>query len=51
MVILHPVTFKTDEEYELHKVLRAIDGNTLFTKLTEKDYCRKDECFIVRKSF
>jgi DNA polymerase-3 subunit alpha len=29
MVILHPVTFKTDEEYKLHKVLRAIDGNTL----------------------
>jgi len=23
MVILQPVTFKTDEEYELHKVLRA----------------------------
>jgi DNA polymerase-3 subunit alpha len=49
MVILHPVTFKTDEEYKLHKVLRAIDGNTLFTKLTEKDYCRKDECFIDKK--
>ncbi|PZU89051.1 MAG: DNA polymerase III subunit alpha [Chryseobacterium sp.] len=49
MVILHPVTFKTDEEYELHKVLRAIDGNTLFTKLTENDYCRKDECFIGKK--
>ncbi|UMQ41614.1 DNA polymerase III subunit alpha [Chryseobacterium sp. Y16C] len=49
MVILHPVTFKTDEEYKLHKVLRAIDGNTLFIKLTEKDYCRKDECFIDKK--
>ena len=23
MVILHPVTFKTDDEYELHKILRA----------------------------
>jgi DNA polymerase-3 subunit alpha len=51
MVILHPVTFKTDEEYELHKILRAIDGNILFTKLTEKDYCRKDELFMIRKLF
>ncbi|MGO4708861.1 DNA polymerase III subunit alpha [Chryseobacterium sp. 2TAF14] len=49
MVILHPVTFKTDEEYELHKVLRAIDGNTLFTKLTENDYCKKNESFIGKK--
>lgn len=49
MVILHPVTFKTDKEYELHKVLRAIDGNTLFTKLTENDYCKKNESFIGKK--
>jgi len=49
MIILHPVTFKTDEEYELHKVLRAIDGNTLFTKLTEDDYCRRNETFIGKR--
>ncbi|MDC8105000.1 DNA polymerase III subunit alpha [Chryseobacterium sp. B21-037] len=48
MVILHPVTFKTSEEYELHKVLRAIDGNTLFTKLTEDDYCKSNEYFIAK---
>ncbi|MFP3836234.1 hypothetical protein, partial [Chryseobacterium sp. SIMBA_028] len=23
MLVLHPVTFKTNEEYELHKILRA----------------------------
>jgi DNA polymerase-3 subunit alpha len=50
MVILHPVTFKTDDEYELHKILRAIDGNILFTKLAEKDYCRKDELFMSKKT-
>lgn len=50
MVILHPVTFKTDDEYELHKILRAIDGNFLFTKLAEKDYCRKDELFMSKKT-
>ncbi|MDF2932764.1 MAG: polymerase subunit alpha [Chryseobacterium sp.] len=49
MVILHPVTFKTDEEYELHKVLRAIAGNTLFTKLTEDDYCKSNETFMGKR--
>lgn len=49
MVILHPVTFKTDEEYQLHKVLRAIDGNTLFSKLTEKDYCKNSEFFVSKR--
>ncbi|PWN58358.1 DNA polymerase III subunit alpha [Chryseobacterium viscerum] len=49
MVILHPITFKTDEEYELHKVLRAIAGNTLFTKLTEDDYCKSNENFIAKR--
>lgn len=49
MVILHPVSFKSDEEYELHKVLRAIDSNTLFTKLTEQDYCKKNESFVDKK--
>ncbi|SEH96246.1 DNA polymerase III subunit alpha [Epilithonimonas hominis] len=49
MIILHPVTFKSEEEYELHKVLRAIDSNTIFTKLTEQDYCRKNESFVGKK--
>ena len=49
MLILHPVTFKNDEEYELHKVLRAIDGNTLFSKLTEKNYCKNNEFFFDKK--
>ncbi|MFP3591421.1 DNA polymerase III subunit alpha [Chryseobacterium sp. SIMBA_038] len=43
MLVLHPVTFKTNEEYELHKILRAIDNNTLLSKLTKKDVCRKSE--------
>ena len=49
MVILHPVTFKTDEEYELHKVLRAIAANTLLTKLTRDDYCKNNETFTHKK--
>lgn len=49
MVILHPVTFKTAEEFELHKVLRAIDGNTLITQLTEDNYCKNNETFVNKK--
>jgi len=54
MVVLQPVTFRVDysvngndkmKEYYLHKVLRAIDCNTILTKLTEDDYCRKTEVF------
>jgi len=49
MVILHPVTFTTSEEYELHKILRAIDHNTLISKLTEADYCKDNEMFTCKK--
>ncbi|MGB4447523.1 MAG: DNA polymerase III subunit alpha [Cloacibacterium sp.] len=46
MVILQPVTFTTKKEYNLHKILRAIDTNTLVTKLDENDYCKKSETLI-----
>lgn len=46
MVIFHPVTFSSDEEYELHKILRAIDHNTLLSKLTKREVCRRSEYFI-----
>lgn len=49
MVILHPVTFTTPEEYELHKILRAIDHNTLISKLTEARYCKDNEMFTDKK--
>ncbi|AWG22423.1 DNA polymerase III subunit alpha [Flavobacterium faecale] len=34
MVVLQPVTFRTKKEYQLHKILRAIDNNVLLSKLT-----------------
>lgn len=46
MVVLHPVTFSTHEEYELHKILRAIDHNILLSKLTKREVCRKSEYFM-----
>lgn len=49
MVIFHPVTFSSDEEYELHKILRAIDNNTLLSKLTKREVCRRSEYFIAEQ--
>lgn len=43
MVILHPVTFNTKKEYHLHRVLRAIESNTLLSKLSDEDICSKSE--------
>ncbi len=43
MVILNPVTFKTKREYNLHKILRAIDFNVVLSKLTVNDYCKDSE--------
>ncbi|SPZ95086.1 DNA polymerase III subunit alpha [Sphingobacterium multivorum] len=45
MVILCPITFSTKKEYNLHRILRAIDNNTLLSKLAEKEVCRKSEYF------
>ncbi|GAE65271.1 DNA polymerase III subunit alpha [Chryseobacterium indologenes] len=46
MVVLHPITFSTGEEYELHTILRAIDHNTLLSKLTKREVCRRSEYFV-----
>lgn len=46
MVILQPVTISNEEEYKLHKILRAIDLNTLLTLLPEQQYCQPDEFFL-----
>lgn len=43
MVVLQPVTFSTKKEYNLHRILRAIDGNTLISKLSQDEICRKSE--------
>lgn len=45
MVVLQPVTFRTKKEFNLHKILRAVDLNVLLSKLTEADYCKTSEVF------
>lgn len=46
MVILQPVTFRSKKEYELHKILRAIDLNVVLSKLTPANYCINSEVMV-----
>ena len=46
MVALQPVTVSSQREHNLHKILRAIDNNTLISKLEAADYCEASERFI-----
>lgn len=46
MVILQPVTFRNKKEYELHKILRAIDLNVILSKLSPADSCRDSEVMV-----
>ena len=46
LVILSPVTFANDEGYTVHQLLRAIDLNTVITKLEKKDLAKKTERLI-----
>jgi error-prone DNA polymerase len=46
MVVLQPVTFRSKKEFNLHKILRAIDTNIILSKLTDADYCETSETMI-----
>ena len=46
LLALCPVTIKDDEEYMLHQYLRAIDLNTLITKVEDEYKCSPDERFL-----
>jgi DNA-directed DNA polymerase III PolC len=50
MVILQPVTFRTKREFNLHKILRAIDTNNILSKLTSSDYCKTSEVMLPLES-
>ena len=55
LVIWQPVTFSTKKEYQLHKILRAIDQNILLSKLSPSDVATPFEFMInqdrLRKAF
>ena len=39
MVVLQPVTYRTEQEFELHRILRAIDTNIILSRLKKQDCC------------
>jgi DNA polymerase-3 subunit alpha len=45
LVALCPVTFDSEQGYELHRHLRAIDNNTLLSKLIPSQVAAPDELF------
>ncbi len=45
LVILKSLTFLDEEGFRVHKILRAIDRNTLISKLTEEDCAPRNETF------
>jgi len=45
MVVLQPVTFRNGIDFNVHRLLRAIDGNELLSKLPESEQAQSDERF------
>ena len=46
LVVWHPVTITDKITYRLHQYLRAIELNTLLSKVTDEQKCSPDEFFI-----
>ncbi len=46
LVIWHPVTLKNKESWVIHKCLRAIDHNTLFSKLEPENVADENERMV-----
>ncbi|MAB58566.1 MAG: DNA polymerase III subunit alpha, partial [Aequorivita sp.] len=55
LVVLHTVTFKHKKGFNTHRLLRAIDNNTLLSKLSASEQGNESDVFIseeiVKKSF
>jgi DNA-directed DNA polymerase III PolC len=48
MVILHTVSFPGKRQYNAHRLLRAIDKNTLLSKLPPEEQSRPDAVMVTR---
>ena len=51
LVILHPVSLGNKDDYHLHKLLRAIAGNTILSKIKTQDLACADEVFLDESDF
>lgn len=45
LVMLHSATFRNRTDHSLHKLLRAIDMNTIYTKVTPADYAAESDTY------
>lgn len=46
LVLMQPVTFSDENSWYVHKNLRAIDHNTLLSKLTDEQFAAHDEVML-----
>jgi error-prone DNA polymerase len=46
MVVWHPVTFRNRKEYDLHRILRAVDRNILLSRLQPDDFALPTEHMV-----
>ena len=51
LVALQNGTFRSNIDFQIHKLFRAIDLNTIYTKVTPDDYARKDDLFISQEKY
>ncbi len=49
LVMLRSGSFRHRDDYNLHKLLRAIDLNTIYTKVTPDDYAQADDLYLSRE--
>jgi DNA-directed DNA polymerase III PolC len=45
-VIRHPVTFRDEDTYVAHRLLRAVDKNIVISKQQREDVAERHECFL-----
>ena len=50
-VALQVGSFRSSTDYQMHKLLRAIDLNSIYTKITPQDYASEEDMFLTRKAY
>lgn len=50
MVILQPASFRHTLDHCTHRLLRAIDKNTIYTKMKKSDYASGEDLFISKET-
>jgi DNA-directed DNA polymerase III PolC len=46
LVVLAPITFRTKRDFNAHRLLRAVDKNTVLSKLEVSEQAQPDECML-----